>query len=216
VNTPAPRSVLDAQVAAMLERVSQHRERRSGEIRVKEAAQTHDIVRGARAEARQNLKQAVARERARMAQGLRQAEARAELESRRRAQLETVTLLAHMWEHIAAVLEARWHSASPRNAWIAAAVAEAAQLLAGQSWRIEHAAGVSPEERRAVEGLLGAGRVRAIEWQLDDRLRAGLRVRAPGACLDATIEGLLARRAEVEAEFLSEYGAVAAAGDRQP
>jgi len=200
----------------MLERVSRHRERRTGEIRAKAVAQTHEIVRGARAEARQNLKRAVARERARMAQGLRQAEARAELESRRRAQLETRTLLAHMWEHIAAVLEARWQSAAARRAWISAAIAEAAQLLPGESWRIEHADGVSAEDRRAAEGLRGAGRLRAIEWQLDARLRAGLRVRAPGACLDATIAGLLARRAEVEAEFLSEYGAVAPAGDQPP
>ncbi len=208
MSSPAPLSVLDAQIEAMLERVTQHRERRAGDIRAKAATQTLEIVRSARTEARESVHRAVTRERARLAQGLRQAEARAELESRRRAQLETRTLLKHMWEHVAAVLELRWRSDPQRGEWIAAAVEEAAQLLAGQSWRIEHAAGVSAEDRRRGESAALAGGARAIEWQLDGQLRAGLRVRSPGACLDATAAGLLARREEVEAAFLSEYRAV--------
>lgn len=205
MNSPAPRSVLDAQTEAMLERVYQHREQRAGEIRTRAATQSLEIVRSARTEARESLHRAVARERARMAQGLRQAEARAELESRRRAQLETRTLLRHMWEKVAAVLESRWRKDAERSAWIAAALGEAAQLLAGQSWRIEHAAGVSAEERRRAESRALAGGARAVEWQLDTQLRAGLRVRSPGACLDATVAGLLTAREEVEAAFLSEY-----------
>lgn len=208
MSSPVPVSVLDAQVEAMLERVSQYRERRTGEIRNKTATQSLEIVRSARTEARQSLHRAVARERARMAQGLRQAEARAELESRRRAQLETRTLLKHMWEKVAAVLERRWRNAAQRSEWIAAAVGEAAQLLAGQSWRIEHAAGVSAGDRHRGESRALAAGARAIEWRLDEQLRAGLRVRSPGACLDATVAGLLAAREEVEAAFLSEYRAV--------
>jgi hypothetical protein len=203
----AARSVLEAQTEAMLERVNVHRERRAGEIRIKAAAQSVDILRSARTEARESLHRAVVRERARMAQGLRQAEARAELESRRRAQLETRTLLEHMWQQVAAVLENRWGNDAARGEWIAAAIAEAAQLLAGQSWRIEHAAGVSAEERGGGESRALAGGARAVEWQLDAQLRAGLRVRSPGACLDATVAGLLARREEIEAAFLSEYRA---------
>ena len=207
MSSPAPLSVLDAQVEAMLERVTRHRERRVAEIRTRTDTQQLEIVRSARTEARDSLHRAVARERARMAQGLRQAEARAELESRRRAQLETRTLLAHMWENVAAVLERRWRSDTLRSEWIAAAIAEAGQLLAGQSWRIEYAAGVSAEERRGGESRALGGGARAIEWQLDEKLRAGLRVRSPGACLDATVAGLLARREEIEAAFLSEYRA---------
>jgi vacuolar-type H+-ATPase subunit E/Vma4 len=206
VSSPAPTSVLDAQVEAMLERVRRHRERRASEIRSRTEAQKLEIVRGAHAEARASLGRAVSRERARMAQGLRQAQARAELESRRRAQLETRTLLEHMWKDIAAVLERRWRNEALRSEWVAAAIAQAAQLLAGQSWRIEHAAGVSAADRE--RGWNGAsGGARAIEWQLDAQLNAGLRIRSPGACLDATAAGLLARREEVEAAFLAEYRA---------
>lgn len=211
MSSPVPRSVLDAQIEAMLERVNEHRERRAGEIRTKAAAQSLEILRSARTEARESLHRAVARERARMAQSLRQAEARAELESRRRAQLETRTLLKHMWEKVAAVLESRWRNDAERSEWIQAAVGEAAQLLAGQSWRIEHAAGVSAEDRRGGERRALTLGARAVEWQLDAQLAAGLRVRSPGACLDATVAGLLARREEVEAAFLSEYRALGSA-----
>ena len=199
--------MLDVQVQAMLQRVSQHRERRTGEIHAAAARQAEEIVRGARAEARANLHAAVARERARLAQGLRQAGARAELELRQRAQLQTRTLLGEMWEVIGAALEARWRTPPLRTAWIRAAMQQAALLLGGLSWRIEHAEGVSAQDRAQGEEL---ARTHAgdVAWQLEPQLRAGLRVRAPGACLDASIEGLLRRREDVEAAFLSEYLAV--------
>jgi len=199
----------------MLQRLSEYRRRRSSEIRSSAENQTRDIVRGARTEARRNLHEAIARERARLAQGLRQAEARAELESRQRAQQETHTLLRHMWEHIAAALEARWHNESERGAWISAAMEEAGFLLAGRHWRIEHASELSAEERRRGDEQARAQGATDVEWQLVGQLRGGLRIRSPGACLDATIEGLLAERADVEAAFLSEYetrGAAARTG----
>jgi len=214
VNRRVATSALEAQVVALLERVREHRERRSGEIQATSERQTAEILRGARAEARENLHRAVSRERAHMAQGLRQAEARAELESRRRAQLETRALLGHMWQSVATALEARWRTDAQRDAWITAAVAEASQLLTGQAWQIEHAAGVSNEGRERGEALARAAGASAVEWQLDPQTRAGLRVRSPGACLDATAEGLLARREDVEAAFLSEYLALDAAGEK--
>jgi vacuolar-type H+-ATPase subunit E/Vma4 len=200
--------VLEAQVDAMLQRVREHREERMAQLRTTAEREAATIVKGARAEARENLHRAVARERARMAQGLRQAEARAELESRHRAQLETRTLLAHMWQDIPSELEKRWRTAEGRAGWVAAAVAEGGRLMSGQAWRIEHAVGPTEEERRRGEALARAAGASGVEWQLDPQTRAGLRVRTPGACLDATTEGLLARREDVEAVFLSEYRAL--------
>ncbi|HXZ59432.1 MAG TPA: hypothetical protein VEG26_04565 [Steroidobacteraceae bacterium] len=203
-----PGSVLEAQVGAMLQRVRDGQERRLRELRAAAAAQSQEILRGARAEARGNLHQAVVRERMRMAQGLRQAEARAELESRQRAQVETLTLLRSMWAHIGAELEGRWSDGGQRGAWIAATVQQARRLFAGQEWRIEHARGVSSEQQRAAQAEGHADGARRVEWVAEPSLRAGLRIRTPGACLDATVEGLLAERAEIEAAFLSEYLAV--------
>jgi len=215
VTEAAPASVLDAQVEALIALVRQRHEQRSREIRATSDAQVREIVRAARAEARESLHQAVVRERARMTQGLRGAQARAELETRRRAQRETLTLLEHMWEHIGAALEARWAGAQERGVWIAAAVQQAAAMLGERAWRIEHAAGVTPEEQRSAEAQASPGSPRDVEWSAEPQIRAGLRVRASGACLDATIEGLLVDRGEVEALFLSEYLAVSAAVSQQ-
>jgi hypothetical protein len=212
VNGPVATSALEAQVDAMLQRVREHRERRTAEIQATTERQAAEILRGARAEARENLHRAVSRERAHMAQGLRQAEARAELESRRRAQLETRALLGHMWESVAAALETRWRTDGQRDAWIAAALGQAAHLLTGQAWHIEHAAGVSNEDCQRGEALARGAGATAVEWQLDPQTRAGLRVRSPGACLDATTEGLLAQREDIEATFLFEYLSLDAAG----
>jgi vacuolar-type H+-ATPase subunit E/Vma4 len=211
----APASVLDAQARALLGLVSERREARMREIRLKRDAQVQEILRSARAEARESLHQAVARERARMAQGLRQAQARAELETRQRAQRETLTLLQYMWERIAMALEARWHIDEARSAWISAAVQEAGRLLGGRPWRIEPAADVKADEQQRAAAQARGGGASDVEWQLEPKCRAGLRVRTSGACLDATIEGLLADREEVEALFLSEYFALGGAVAQQ-
>ncbi|HVN46816.1 MAG TPA: hypothetical protein VMT66_16425 [Steroidobacteraceae bacterium] len=200
-----PASVLEGQVQGLLELVERRREQRTGEICAQRDAQVREILRTAKAEARESLHQAVARERARMSQGVRQAEARAELETRQRAQRETLTLLRQMWDRAAAALESRWSAGRQRSAWLTAAVCEAGRLFPERSWSIEHAAGLGHEEQsRAEAQALDAG-AREISWQLAPQLRAGLRVRTSGACLDASVAGLLAQRADIEARFLCEY-----------
>lgn len=211
MNEAAPASLLDVQVDAMLERVSQHRDRRVREIEANTSRETRAIVRGARTEARDNVHQAVVHERARIAQGLQQAEARAELEARTRAQQQTLTLLEHMWELIAAELEQRWRGESSRSAWVVAATENARTLLGARSWRIEYAPGLSAADRRRSEELARAHSTCEIEWQPAPQLRAGLRISTIGACLDATIDGLLVERGDVEAAFLCEYLAAGSA-----
>jgi len=216
VSSPGVDSVLEAQVEAMLERVAEHRDRRIAEIRASTVRQVEQILRSARAEARRSVHQAVARERARMTQGLRQAQARAELQARQLAQSQTRILLEEMWQQIATALEARWRAASERSAWIAAALTEASELLSGRPWTIEHPAGLTSEDRREAEQLARQRGASALEWQLDPRLRAGLRVKTPGTCVDATGPGLLARRTDIEAAFLDEYAATLTAAVQSP
>jgi hypothetical protein len=212
VNDHPHTSALDAQVDAMLQRVARDREQRCSRLRAAAHSQAHDIVRSGRAEARDNVRKAVGQERSRITVGLRQAEARAELEARRRAQRETETLLQHVWAQIAGILEARWCDPEHRRAWIGAAVLQADVLLSARSWRIEHGEGWLPQEQRELEGLACKRGARTIEWEPVPEIRAGMRVRCEGVCLDATIKGLLAHRASIESTFLAEYLAAADAG----
>jgi len=205
MNEPIPPSGLAGQVAALVQRITDHREQRCRQIRSAAESQALEIARSGRAEARASVHQAVSQERARVAQGLRQAQARAELESSRRAQLKTRALLDEMWTQIGAALETRWRSPEHRRGWIAAALREADLLLSGRAWSIEHGEGWSSEERAWLEDLAGEGGARTIEWRPDAALRSGLRIRCAGAALDATVDGLLARRADIEAGFLAAY-----------
>ncbi|MFZ1100070.1 MAG: hypothetical protein WAN26_11790 [Steroidobacteraceae bacterium] len=200
-----PPSALESQVAALVQRVTDDREQRCRQIRTAAESQAREITRSGRAEARASVHKAVSAERVRIAQALRQAQARAELEGSRRAQLRTRSLLEQMWAQIGATLAARWQDPGHRRSWIDAALRQADLLLSGQAWRIEHGADWSSEERARLENLAAKGGARTIEWRHDPALRSGLRVRCAGVCLDATVDGLLARRADIEADFLAEY-----------
>jgi hypothetical protein len=204
-----PASVVDAQVDAMSQRVSKDRDRRCAQLRSDALGQARDILRAARKEARANVSDAVALERKHGEQALRQAQASALLEARQRDQQETRVLLQEMWTAIPSALESRWADPARRKAWVQAAVRQAQALLGGRAWRIEHGAGWSQDELGELMTLV-AGRdkgapVHEVPLVCDNEIRAGIRINAEGACLDATTAGLLASRAQVESEFLAQY-----------
>jgi hypothetical protein len=213
-----PASVLDAQIEALLRRVAGDRDRRCEQMRASTAGQSRDLLRSARKEALANVREAIVRERKHAEQALRQAQAGAALAVRQRDQQQTRVLLQTMWTQIVAVFEARWADAARRTSWLQAAVRQAQTLLSEHSWRIEHGAGWSEDERGALAKLAaaGAGRVppRAAELVCDPTVRAGIRIRTPGVCLDATVPGLLASRAQIESEFLAEYLALSSESER--
>jgi len=204
-----PTSVVDAQVDAMLQSVSKNREQRCAQLRNDALSQARDILRSARQEARANLSRAVAREREQRRQALRQMQARALLDARQRNQQQTRALLQEMWATIPGVLESRWADPAHRKSWIEAAVREGQALLGGRAWGIEHGDGWSQEELEELMTLIAGidkGRpVHDVSLLCDKEIRAGLRINAEGARLDATAAGLLASRAQVEAEFLAQY-----------
>jgi len=208
-----PASVLDAQVEAMSQRVSQDRDSRCAQLRAAAESQVHEILRSARSEARANVHAAVVRERKLGDQALRQARASALLEERQRAQQETRALLRQMWAAIAGVLESRWDDPAQRKTWVQTSIRQAKSLLIGRSWRIEHGASWSQEQLaelgQLISGKAESGSAYEVTLACDRAIRGGIRIGTVGACLDTTIAGLLASRAEIESEFLAQYLAVA-------
>ncbi len=213
-----PASVLDAQVSALMQRVLADRDRRRAQMRASTDGEVREMLRAARQEARANVREAALRERKHAEQALRQAQAAAALELRRQEQRTACALLQDMWVAVGDVLEARWADAACRKSWLEEAVRQARDLLSDRRWRIEHGAGWSQAERGALAALACAdavgGAPRTVELVCDPAVRAGIRIRTPGACLDATAAGLLASRAEIESEFLALYLECALAGRR--
>jgi hypothetical protein len=204
VNEP-PRSVLEAQVQALLQRVASAATQRCEQLRAEADSQAAEIVRSAWAEARSSVRQAVAQERARLAQGLRQASAHADLLARQREQHRMKELLGKMWAQLPELLAARWRDPARRRAWIDAAFREAGALLGGRPWRLEHGEDWPESEQNELKTLAVAQGARSVEWAGDPSVGAGLRIRSEGVCLAATVPGLLARRDDIESAFLSEY-----------
>jgi vacuolar-type H+-ATPase subunit H len=198
-------STLNAQVDALLQRVTRERDHRCNLVRSTTDSQAREIIRAARTEARSRVHDAVAQQRVRIAEAVRQAEARLELEARERAQEETRSLLTHMWAEISGVLSARWRDPAHRREWLQAAVMQALRLLDTSFWRIDYPTQLAAAERSDVESLAPKRTGRRIEWIADGAIQAGIRVHSEGVCLDATIAGLLADRAAVEAGFLAVY-----------
>ncbi len=202
-----PASVIDAQVQAMSQRVAQNRDRRCTQLRNDASAEAQAILRAARKEARGNVVDAVARERKHGEQALRLAEASARLDERQHAQQQIRALLQQMWTAIAGALESRWADAQRRKAWVQAAVRQGQTLLSSRAWRIEHGAGWSQAELEELKSLAVGDE--DVQLVCDNGLGAGIRIRTEGACLDATVAGLLASRARIESEYLACYLALA-------
>jgi hypothetical protein len=198
-------SILDAQVAALLQRIGRERDRRCRQLRETAELQAREIVRTARHEARTHVHQAVVQERQRIEQSLRQAEAGVAMQERQRQEHNARHLLTEMWQALPALLDRRWREAPSRQAWIEAAIRQATRVLSHREWRIEYGEDLASDEARMLIERACAATGTRWSLALDASLGAGIRVRAGAACLDATVAGLLAERGEIEAAFLAQY-----------
>jgi vacuolar-type H+-ATPase subunit E/Vma4 len=205
MSTPISKSALDTQAEALLQQVTDDRDRRCTVLRAAAESQARQIVRSARAEARTNVRNAVIQERARMEFGMRQATARADIEVRRQEQQKSRELLEQMWAAIIDVLESRWRQPALRRAWIDAVMSQAGALLSGRAWLIEVGSDWTEHERGELTDRARGRGARTVEYSLHAAMPAGLRIRAGGVCVDATVAALLTRRDAVEAAFLAEY-----------
>ena len=208
MNTPL-NSVLVAQTTALLERVARERDERIRRLREEASEQARSIVARARAEARQRLRQAVEEERRAAARAIADRSAALDTEARRAEQTLLRGLIEEAWQRLPQAVAARWAQAPAREAWVGAACDLAAASLrdhASVAIEVEPSdAATAGEQARA--RLLTAG-FQGIEVRPVAGLGAGLRIVSGGACLDATVAGLLASRERVESELLAEFDRV--------
>jgi hypothetical protein len=213
MSSPIPKGALETQAQALLQRVTDDRDRRCAVLRTAAEAQAKQIVRSARAEARNNVHNAVIQERSRMDLGMRQATARADIEVRRRERQKSRELLEQMWAVIADGLESRWREPALRRAWIDAAMRQAGALLPGRAWCIEMGSDCTEQERGELNDRARGRGAGTVEYSLHAAVPAGLKIRAGDVCVDATVPALLVQRDAIEAAFLAEYMPVLAASE---
>ena len=112
-----------------------------------EAREKHrQLVKAARHDAREHVRETVERERARATSLIRSAEA--ELHTKRRAKEQRVadSALAEGWALLEQSLRRRWQDPEGRHAWIGRCAREAFLWLPSGHWKVEHPGDCAPAD----------------------------------------------------------------------
>ena len=198
-------TVLDAQTLALLRRLAREQEMRTRRARDEAAEQARGIVRHARTEARARVHQAVLETRRENELAIARRKAAIDTRERRARQATLRQLLDDAWRRLPAALEARWADADARATWCRSACAQArATLLHVDRLVIEVDPRWSDGVDTVVEACLADRERGTVELVPVAGLGPGLRVRGGKACVDATIEGLVAARERIAAGLLAE------------
>jgi hypothetical protein len=195
---------LEQRTAALLELVEQYRARRFAELMEPAQAEARQVVRAALAEARRRVHTAIVEERKRYAIEAGAVEAALATDRRLFQQRHAVRLLDTAWHELRARLVARWDAAPTRAQWVRAYLRRAQRSVpcAGGGWRIQtHPAWNEGERTHWLEQLRIDG-VAPVAFETAATISAGFRVVSGNNILDATIDGLLADRTQLEGKLL--------------
>jgi hypothetical protein len=148
------------------------------------------------------MREAFDEERHRFAAGVGAARAGLETHRRLHEQRRSAKLLAAGLTKLPQALCDRWQQCKTRKQWVNGVVAEARAVLPRGPWRIEHAPGLTDDERDAIAASLADVCATPPTFVADAALRAGLKITAAGNVVDAALAGLVADRVEIGASLL--------------
>jgi hypothetical protein len=195
---------LEQRTAALLDLVEQYRVRRFAELLEPAHAEARQTARAALAEARRRVHTAIVEERKRYALEVGAVEAALATDRRLAQQRHAVTLLAAAWHELRVRLVARWDGAPTRAAWVRAYLQRALRAVpcGAGGWRIDtHPAWNDGERAHWIEQLRVDG-ITPVAVEPSAAIAAGFRVVSGNNVLDATLEGLLADRTQLEGRLL--------------
>jgi hypothetical protein len=162
-----------------------------------------EILRETHRKERAHLHKRVVDERARIQARIQAIEAERVTRERRQQARSSAGILEQAWPLLRQGLERRWQDAEGRQQWVERCVQEALGALPAGPWTLRHPPGWPAAEEQAVREELT--RALGVEPQLrsDSAIEAGLIIDSGGACLDASLNGLLGDRPRLEARLLA-------------
>ena len=199
------RGILDLQVDSMLGALKVQRDRRCREIETAVNRKVAQLLSDSRGRVRKRVHRAVVEERQRRETALLDARHRIETGERRKVQQQYRQFLHDAVPLLAAELEKRWRDNESRRPWCEMLIDEAAETLPREPWTIEHPTGWSAEDTQWIEQAVAARNLPAPALLEDAGITAGLRVRLGGACLDATLDGLITDIHAIEGRLLAAW-----------
>jgi len=197
--------ILDLQVQSVMDALRTQQQRRCREIEIDVSRKAEQLLADSRRRMRERVHKAVVEERQRRETALLDARHRIETAGRRRVQQHYREFLHAAMPLLQDAFEARWRDTGARRAWCEMLIGEAADALPPEAWTVEHPGGWSADDTQWLRQAFGARGLPAPELRQDTGIAAGLRVRLGSACLDATLEGLAAKRHAIEARLLAAW-----------
>lgn len=199
------RGILDLQVESVLGALKSQQDRRCREIEVAAGHKAEQLLADSRSRMRERVHTAVVEERQRREAALLDARHRIETRDRHKIQQQYRQFLHDSVPLLAAELGERWRDKEARRSWCDMVIGEAADRLAADPWTLEHPGDWPGEDVAWLEQTMKQHGLPQPVLHEDAGITAGLRVRLGSACLDATIEGLLGNRREVEGRLLAAW-----------
>lgn len=195
---------LEHRVTALLDLVEQFRARRQAELIDPARAEARETIRTALAESRRRVRTAIAEERKRYAAEVGAVEAALATDRRLASQRHSVRLLGAAWHALRERLVARWDNAETRAQWVMAHLDRALKAVPhhASGWQIEHHPAWSENERAHARERLRIEGVMPVQFDTAVGIAAGFRVVSGHNVLDATLEGLVADRTQLEGRLL--------------
>ncbi len=198
-------SIVEVQVGELLKLVESYRDKNCDLIRERARAQAAEIVTQAKHDARAHMRTAIKQERARAQAHIASTRAHLLTKRRQRQQRSDKLLVEQGWEKLIETLMMRWRDSNQRSSWVKALVLQGLALLPTGEWRVAVPPGWERDEMLGLGDEMAAlPLVQSPTFVEDSSITAGLRIEVDGACLDATMDGLLANRAAIEAQLLAE------------
>lgn len=189
-------------MAALIRLVDDNRQARCRALLAEGEARARAIRKEAFAAARRHVREALEAQRRHDRMRLARAEAEFRTRQRLARQQRARTLLESGWRALHEALLERWRNASGRRAWVRRSAAQAAATLPREGWEIRHPAEWARAEQDELQRFLVGHGIAAPRFHADSAIKAGLRLAAGHNVLDATLAGLLADRAAIEARML--------------
>ena len=204
---------LESKALALIAIAGRFRESHCAALLASAAEASRRMLAEARRSARKRLHEALDGDRARIADELADAQARLVTARRVREQKRMAAALGRAWPRLEQALSERWQSPSGRAAWVGHHLAVARAVLPQAAWTILHPSQWPAAERDQAARWLREHGIAETSFVPDAILAAGIRVVCDTAggmnLLDASLEGLLADRAQIEGRLLHHLGETA-------
>ena len=187
---------------ALIAKIQKDAREEAGKILAESKEKAEEIAQKARQKARLKVRDVIQKIRARDEREMTRETARFETEQRQWRQRDERRALAEGLAHLEPAMNDLWAMKSSREEWCRNVLSVAAERLPAEGWRLEHPSDFPKDELSQLAHEIEAHTGAAPECLQNDSL-LGVRIYAGTACVDGSIEAMLADEQNTSAKFLS-------------